>query len=103
MGIFVPFLGFEFASHHTLVLIVTGTLEDAEFHIHSTLYSFQLHYIELIESSLNFYIFVTYLLAIPTFLLLVVNIFDPLSRTYVQFTIVNMTWHDFTSYSILFT
>ena len=32
-----------------------------------------------------------------------VEIFNPFSCTYVQFDIVVMTWHDFTSYSIVFT
>ena len=46
----------------------------------------------------NFIVCITFMLAIPTPILWVVNFFNNFSHTYVQFTIVLLNWYDFTSY-----
>ena len=58
--------------------------------------------IELVTSYLKLYSFVKQLLAIPTSLLLEVNILNPFSCTFVQYTIVVKTDHNFTSYFMEF-
>ena len=60
-------------------------------------------FIELITSCLTYCSCVTYLLTVPPSLLLAVNIFNIFSCTYVQLTIVVITWHDLTLYSIVYT
>ena len=80
-----------------------GSLEDGKFHMRSTTYSFYFCYIELINSYLKIYSYITYLMAIPISILRAVSIFNPISCTSVKFTIIYITWHNFIPYSILFT
>ena len=69
----------------------------------SSLTSLKLHYIELIAYYLKYCRCVTYLLTVSTSILWEVKIFNPFSNTHILFTLVVMNWHDFISYSIVFT
>ena len=94
------FLVFLLANHHGLLLIVISTLQDARImHLFYSVFLLTLwYYHSVIAPCLKLYCRVTYLSAIPTYLLLVVEISNPLNCTSVQFTIVVLTWNYFTSY-----